>query len=152
MQDLPLKYQGFTVAFQEVPNEVSLVFNISGCPYKCKGCHSPNLWKYQGRYLSEDFDTVIYQYIDLITCVCFMGGNQNMQELKQMLITCKMKGLKTCLYTGCNDINELCDILEYCDYLKLGQYIEELKVDNYISNGVKLATRNQKFYIKGQDY
>lgn len=152
MQNLPLKYQGFTVAFQEVPNEVSLVFNISGCPYKCKGCHSPNLWKYKGRYLSEDFDAVIYQYIDLITCVCFMGGNQNMQELKQMLITCKIKGLKTCLYTGCDDIEELSDILEYCDYLKLGSYKHELRTDDNIQYGVKLATLNQKFLKKGIDY
>ena len=153
MENLPLKYQGYSIVFQEVPNEISLTFNISGCPYKCKGCHSQELWEYKGNILINDFDSIIEKYKNYITCVCFMGGNQNLSELKLILQDIKERyKLKTCLYTGCEDINELRDILDYCDYLKLGRYRELLKIDNYISNGVKLATRNQKFYIKGQDY
>ena len=46
-----LKYINYDIVFQEVPNEISLVFNISGCPHKCEGCHSKYLWEYTGNLI-----------------------------------------------------------------------------------------------------
>ena len=40
-----LKYVNCDIVFQEVPNEVALAINISGCPCHCPGCHSPYLWQ-----------------------------------------------------------------------------------------------------------
>ena len=152
MELLPLKYLGYTIVFQEVPNEISLAINISGCPYKCRGCHSKYLWEYRGNYISEDIDNLLNKYKNYITCVCFMGGDQNIFELKELLKKIKGMKFKTCLYSGCDDINELKYIFEYCDYIKCGRYIEELKTDNNIQYGIKLATSNQKVYKKGVDY
>ena len=45
-----LKYTSYTVVFQEVPDEVSLAFEVSGCPFKCEGCHSPHLWEDVGAH------------------------------------------------------------------------------------------------------
>ena len=61
-----LKYLGYSIVFQEVPNEVSLAVNISGCPHKCEGCHSKYLWEYDGNYISDDIDNLIKKYQDFL--------------------------------------------------------------------------------------
>ena len=100
----PLKYISYAIVFQEVPNETTLAFNISGCPYHCKGCHSQYLWEYEGDNLLENMENIINQYNNYITCVCFMGGDQNIYELGLALKQCKKMGYKTCVYSGLNDI------------------------------------------------
>ena len=142
-----LKFLGYSVAMQEVPNEISLVINISGCPYKCKGCHSKYLWEYKGNYVDAELFGIIKQYENLITCVCFMGGEQNQNELISHLKHIKNKGYKTCLYSGCDDLNYLYSVLPYLDYLKYGSYNEKFLSNNYYSNGLKLASTNQKFLL-----
>jgi anaerobic ribonucleoside-triphosphate reductase activating protein len=135
-----LKYSHYDVVFQEVPNEISLVFNISDCPYKCEGCHSKYLWDYLGSYISNDIDNIIKKYNGLITCVCFMGGDQNIVELTELLFNVKYAyKLKSCVYSGNDNIHTFDNILIYLDYLKVGRYIENL-------GGLDKDTTNQKFY------
>ena len=141
MPNLPLKYTGYTIACQEVPDEVSIVFNISDCPYKCRGCHSQYLWEYVGKYISEDVEDIFLQYEGLATCVCFMGGDQNLLELKDLLAQCKTHKFKTCVYSGSNDISLFKDLYDLIDYLKIGEYKEEL-------GGLKSSNTNQTFYKK----
>ena len=135
-----LKYVGYSIVMQEVPNEISLAINISGCPYRCKGCHSQYLWEYIGSYLADDIDELLNKYDGLISCVCFMGGDQNEEDLIFCLDKIKDKSLKTCLYTGNDSINNLSNqLLKRLDYLKIGRYIEEL-------GGLNCKTTNQKMY------
>lgn len=135
-----LKYTHFDIVFQEVPEEVSLVFNISGCPHKCEGCHSKYLWEYHGEYLSKDIDRILSQYQELITCVCFMGGDQNLQELSKLLYRAKNTyKLKTCVYSGSDDLSLFENLLQFIDYLKIGSYKKEL-------GGLNSPTTNQRFY------
>ena len=115
-----LKYLGYSIVFQEVPDEVTLAINISGCPHKCEGCHSKYLWEYTGNYISDDLSSLINKYKGLITCVCFMGGDQNRDELNELLIRVKHHKLKTALYTGGDDISA--KILDNLDYYKVGRY------------------------------
>lgn len=139
MENLPLKYISYTIAFQEVPNEVSLVINISGCPHHCEGCHSQYLWEYDGEYISKDLDKLISQYDRLISCVCFMGGDQNLVELETLLQIVKSKNLKTCIYSG-RDNKEYFDDILYCiDFLKIGSYKQNL-------GGLNSKTTNQVMY------
>lgn len=152
MENLPLKYLGYTISFQEVPNEISLIFNISGCPYKCKGCHSTYLWEYEGNYLSKDIESIFNEYLGMFTCVCFMGGDTNLIELRELLKLCKSKGLITCIYSGIDNIKPLENCMKYLDFIKYGSYKEELSCDDNICYGVKLATSNQKMLKKGIDY
>ncbi len=152
MGNLPLKYLGYSIALQEVPNEISLVINVSGCPHKCEGCHSQYLWEYKGNYISEDFNNILNFYDGMITCVCFMGGEQNVDELESYLKYVKEYGLKTCLYSGCDSIEEIATLLPYLDWIKVGRYEESLRTDNNIQYGIKLATSNQHIYKKGIDY
>ena len=118
-----LKYLGYSIVFQEVPDEVTLAINISGCPHKCVGCHSKYLWRYEGSYISDDLDSLIDKYKGLITCICFMGGDQNQEELTNLLIQIKQHKLKTALYTGADSISSLdIRVLGNLDYCKTGHY------------------------------
>lgn len=135
-----LKYVGYSIVFEEVPNEISLSISISGCPYKCRGCHSPYLWKDEGRYISEDLRSIIDKNKDYLTCVCFLGGDQNIAELKELLKFIKdCYGLKTCLYSGRDEIKDLKELLSYLDYVKIGSYKSDL-------GGLNSPTTNQKMY------
>ena len=67
MESLPLKYKGASIVLQEVPDEISLAFNVSGCPVKCRGCHSKYFWEYNGELLSQDIDKWLNKYQEYIT-------------------------------------------------------------------------------------
>lgn len=131
-----LKYLGYSIVFQEVPDEVTLAINISGCPHKCEGCHSKYLWEYEGNYISDDLDGLIEKYKGLITCVCFMGGDQNPGDLHRCIYKVKDNNLKVALYTGLDNVAFLGGILEKCDYIKYGHYNAKL-------GGLDCATTNQ---------
>lgn len=140
-----LKYLGYSIVFQEVPNEVTLAINISGCPHRCEGCHSKYLWEYIGNYISDDLESLIKKYDGLITCVCFMGGDQNPDELADMLNTIHQKRLKTALYTGKDSIQHIAfRVLGSLDYCKIGHY-DEAKggLDNKNTNQKMLSWNKQ---------
>jgi anaerobic ribonucleoside-triphosphate reductase activating protein len=125
------------ITFQEVPNEVSLVFSISGCPLRCKGCHSKHLWKERGLELSTwTFLSRIEKYESLITCICFFGGEWEEDKLVELLKLSREKGFKTCLYTGLDDVSDV--IKDNLDFLKTGPWIEKL-------GGLDSITTNQRF-------
>ena len=135
-----LKYLGYSIVFQEVPDEVTLAINISGCPHKCEGCHSKYLWEYKGNYISDDLASLIEKYKGLITCVCFMGGDQNLQELSNLLTIVRSYKLKTALYTGYDQSDDLNRwILAKLDYCKLGHYDDNL-------GGLDKLTTNQRMF------
>ena len=115
-----LKYLSTAIVFQEVPDEISLAINISGCPHQCEGCHSQYLWEYKGNYVSDDIELLIEKYDGYITCVCFMGGDQNLDELNELCRTVHDYGLKCCVYSGSDDLS-IFDV-PYFDYIKIGSY------------------------------
>lgn len=146
-----LKYVGYAITFQEVPDEISLVFNISGCPFRCDGCHSPFLQEYIGNDLLDDIRHVIDKYKDYVSCICFMGGDQNKNDLIKALKICREEYcLKTCLYTGNEDSEYLKDLFQYLDWIKIGKYDKNLLSDNHREFGVKLASTNQHLFKIGE--
>lgn len=137
---LPLKYLGYSVVFQEVPDEISLAINISGCPVKCKDCHSKFLWEYKGNYLKQDIYALLGRYRDYVSCICFMGGNQNPADLECCCNIVHDTGLKTCLYTGYPLSDKLkLFALKNLDYIKVGEYRSDL-------GGLSSRTTNQRMY------
>lgn len=133
-----LKYLGYSIVFQEIPDEVSLAINISGCPHRCEGCHSEYLWEYEGNYIVDDLPKLIEKYNGLITCVCFMGGDQNQKELTELLIDVHKHRLKTALYTGADFLSDLhIHVLGNLDYCKIGRYDKNL-------GGLNNKSTNQK--------
>ena len=71
-----LKYIDTDIVFQELPDEVTLAVNLSGCPCRCPGCHSSHLWGDAGCELTDEaLDSLIEQQRQDITAVSFMGGD-----------------------------------------------------------------------------
>lgn len=56
-----LRFHNYDIVFQEIPYEVTLAINISGCPNRCKGCHSPHLWNDIGKVLDESSIAVLME-------------------------------------------------------------------------------------------
>lgn len=133
-----LKYLKTDIVFQEVPNEISLCFTITGCKLGCKGCHSVELWdETNGESLdNETFMHWLNKYTGLISCVLFMGGEWQPQALIEKLKIARTHGLKTCLYSGQKHIPQ--NITHYLDYLKTGDW-------NAQSGGLNSPTTNQIF-------
>lgn len=135
-----MNFYNIDVVLQEVPGEISICFNITGCNLRCKGCHSPFLWKIDN---GEELTSKVYletlsKYKNFATCVLFMGGEWHQEELIKNLRIAKKSGYKTCLYTGL-DINDISPkILKQLTWLKYGQWKEQF-------GGLDSDTSNQKF-------
>lgn len=132
------KYFNTMVVFEEVPNEISLAINISNCPCKCKGCHSPFLWKDIGTNLTlKELERLIVKN-DGITCVCLMGGDCDHNYVCELAEFIKVNhpDLKVCWYTGRDELD--CDTKNF-DYIKIGHYNAEL-------GSLDKKTTNQRFY------
>ncbi|MBR4589885.1 MAG: 4Fe-4S cluster-binding domain-containing protein [Bacteroidaceae bacterium] len=135
-----IKYTDAQITFREVPNEISLSINISNCPYRCIGCHSPYLQKDIGKELTIDvLKKLIDENKDKVTCVTFLGDGGNIKEIAQFVKYCNDLGYLTCLYTGSTDMDEIVNECEVLDFIKIGPYIKE-------KGGLDSPTTNQRFY------
>ncbi len=126
------------IAFQEVPDEVSLAFTISGCPLRCEGCHSQDTWcADNGDDLNlARFAGYLKLYEGMFSCVLFFGGEWNAPHLIELLDYAKKQGLKTCLYSGMEKIPNR--ISTHLDYLKTGCWQPKL-------GGLDSKQTNQRF-------
>ena len=131
-----MKIFNYEITTLEVPNELSICFNVCGCNVNCKNCHSPHLQNINnGTNMNfNDLKNIIDKYASYVSCVCFMGGEWFLEELINILKYIKQVGLKTCLYTGQNNADNL---VTYLDYLKTGNY-------NYKLGGLESEKTNQK--------
>lgn len=134
-----LRFINYSIVFQEIPEEITLAINISGCTNKCKGCHSTYLWENIGDILDEcALRALIETYKNAITCVCFMGGDNAPEEIEQLAKFVRNFKLKIAWYSGKDTFPESCSLKNF-DFIKLGKYIEAL-------GGLQSHTTNQKFY------
>lgn len=124
---------------QEVPGEISLALSISGCPLRCKGCHSAETRdpKFGHELTVEKLKELISKHKH-ITCVLFYGGEWNTPYLKELIKVVKRYSLKVCLYTGL-ELDEIdASLLELLDFIKVGRYIEKY-------GGLDSPSTNQMF-------
>lgn len=133
------------VVFQECPDEIALCFSFYGCPLRCDGCHSEELWnKEGGAELSlEIFKQYLKRYDGLITAVVFFGGEWNPHSLQALLRQAKESKLKTCLYTGLNHVSR--HLRSYLNFAKIGPWRTAF-------GGLSNPHSNQRFYklVDGQ--
>lgn len=141
-----LKCYSYDIVCQEIPDEITLAVNISCCPNRCPGCHSPWLWEDSGEPMSEEFlASLIGKYEAAITCFCFMGGDAEPSEIEHLArwIKTKYPDKKTAWYSGSEKIADGFDI-SVLDYVKIGPYREAL-------GGLKSPTTNQALYMIESD-
>ena len=142
-----MKVASFDIVFQEIPGEVTLALNLSNCPCHCPGCHSPHLAQDIGEPLNEELlDGLIARYGAMITCVAFMGGDANTEEVAKWAAWIKRAGLKTAWYSGRTSFpsEPRTPSQHSFDYVKLGPYVEAL-------GGLKSPTTNQRLYKRVGD-
>lgn len=135
-----LKYVDTKVVFAEIPDEITLAINISGCPCNCKGCHSSYLAKDIGEPLDLQHLTNLIDSNKGITCVCIMGGDANPSEVDDIAQDIKeyYPELKVGWYSGRQELDKDIELGNF-DYIKLGPYIEEF-------GPLNSRTTNQRFY------
>ena len=149
-----LKVASFDIVFQEIPGEVTLALNLSNCPCHCPGCHSQHLAEDIGEPVNEELlDGLLARYGSMITCVAFMGGDAEPEEVARWAKYVKGLrvtgyglrdtgyGLRTAWYSGRMAFPT--DETAF-DYVKLGPYIESL-------GGLKSEKTNQRFYKRVGD-
>ena len=163
-----LKVASFDIVFQEIPGEVTLALNLSNCPCHCPGCHSQHLAEDIGEPLTEELlGGLIDRYGTMITCVAFMGGDAEPEEVARLAewvkgVRVTGNGLRTAWYSGRPALPEsltakrsysdngltVITVLQRSglpyDFVKLGPYIESL-------GGLKSPTTNQRFYKRTPD-
>lgn len=134
---------------------------LSGCRMgkHCPGCHNSEAWSFDvgtpwiGHILQINKD--LQQFGGCIKRIFILGGeplDQDPDEFSLFIAGLKEFNKELWLFTR----YELEDIPEVTrqqfDYIKTGPYKEELSVDNYICDGIKLATENQKVLKRERDY
>ena len=140
MGDL-MRYSGLIRNDLAAAPGVSVSFFTQGCPHRCKGCHNPETWDFNGgkeftpRVLNEIYDALCANGIERNFCI--MGGEPMCEEnlfLTYMVLEEVKKHfpqVKVYLWTGyyyedlLNNSNpKIGLILELVDVLIDGPYIE----------------------------
>lgn len=115
---------------------VCVSFWTQGCPFKCKGCHNPQTWDFDGgKDLPNDIKGQIVKAIsdnNITRNFSILGGEplceQNIELVKEILLAVKAAypHIKVFLWTG-YELEDIKDtfILEKVDVLITGPYIEE---------------------------
>ena len=139
-----MKYSGLILNDFTAAPGVSVSFFVQGCPFKCKGCHNPEAWDFEGGL--EFTNNTLNQIITGLTAngikrnLAIMGGEPLCQEnlFLTVLVINEVKrqlpDTKIYIWTGylyedlLNDNNvRIQSILNSIDCLIDGPYIEELR-------------------------
>ena len=136
-----LRYIDTDIVFQELPDEVTLAINLSGCPCRCPGCHSKHLWSNGGEELTDTvLDAMVERENGRITAVSFMGGDASPFEVNNLAehLRDRFPKLHTAWWSGRTTLSGHVDINNF-DYIKLGPYLAHL-------GGLRSPRTNQHLY------
>lgn len=140
-----MKYKDVMVTFSEIPDEITLCVNISGCPIHCPECHSKYLWDNIGNDLTFDTLEELIEANQGITCLCLMGGDQDPDTIWMLglLMETYHPNIKTAWYSGKQEMPELSPEFFFrgipFDYIKLGPY-------NSKNGPLNSKSTNQRMY------
>jgi anaerobic ribonucleoside-triphosphate reductase activating protein len=121
-----LRFSSFDIVFQEIPDETTLAINLTGCPNRCMGCHSPHLQENGGELLTEE---VLLQLLDgygsMVTCVCFMGGDNEPSEVERLATLVHARSnLKVGWYSGKPELPPQISLRPF-QFIKVGPFLEQ---------------------------
>ena len=139
-----MKYSGLILNDITAAPGLCVTFFVQGCPHRCKGCHNPETWDFEG---GKEFTTgTLNEIISGLTAqgiqrnFCIMGGeplcdeNAFLTYLVAREVKEKVPGTKIYIWSGytyeqlmnMND-HKVQDCLEMADYLIDGPYIDSLR-------------------------
>lgn len=138
---LPVVNKGITLT--EIPNRISVFFEIGNCTCHCDGCHSPELWDTNytrpNMTVQEIVDYVDEQYKLGANAVVLMGGMNNKDVSKDVftLLLLELSTRQVGIYVGSDDLEWL--PLLPVRWIKAGGYEKD-------KGGLDSPTTNQRFY------
>ena len=135
-----LKYYSSAVVFQEIPDEITLAIEITGCPHRCQDCHSPWLREDIGEPLTPSVLLDLVKQHPDISCVCFMGGDASHSYICYLADVLRLNAphLKIAMYSGDDKVNKV--FFRVLDYYKVGSYQPE-------KGPINQESTNQRLYI-----
>lgn len=123
---------------------------FQGCPFRCKGCHNPELQTFEGGIKTTTSKVMreIIKHIDWYDSVAIMGGEPLAQEraLTDLLRRIRLVNLKVWLYTGYRIEEVLSEIKALCDVIVAGPYVEELKTRGFPASSNQVVWRKAVSY------
>lgn len=143
---------------------ISVTFFTQGCPHKCKGCHNPETWDFNGG--KEFTPEVLYSIYDALEAngiersFCVMGGEPMCEQ--NLFLTCLVlqnvknhfPQVKIYLWTGYyyEELLKISDpkiglILDMVDVLIDGPYEEK---NRDITLKMRGSTNQSVIYLKGE--
>lgn len=135
-----LKYVDSQVTFAEIPYEITLCINISGCKNACPECHSAYLALDIGEILNNAAIDKLILNNRGISAICLMGGDNDPTAIETLVEYIKIKypELKIGWYSGKQKLVKEIN-LKNLDFIKLGPYKKECGPLNN-------KDTNQRFY------
>lgn len=134
-----LKYLNTQVTFAEVPDEITLCINITGCKNGCKNCHSSYLAQDIGTELTFNEIRKLVKKNSGVSCIALMGGDAEPKRINDLAsFIMHHYSLKVAWYSGRQELSKDIDLGNF-DYIKLGPYKEEF-------GPLNSRTTNQRFY------
>lgn len=139
-----MRYAGITYNDILAAPGISVSVFLQGCPLRCKGCHNPETWDFNGgkEFTAQTLDSLIeaINANGIMRNLCLMGGeplapeNRFTSELIIQEVRRAYPDIKIYVWTGylLEDLRELDDpklkyILNNIDCLIDGPYVEELR-------------------------
>lgn len=139
-----MKYSGLIRNDLAAAPGISVSFFVQGCPHKCKGCHNPETWDFNG---GKEFTQAVLDEIiealranDVERSFCIMGGEPLCEEniflvyLVLQYVKQHLPNTKIYVWTGYyydellkRSEPKLHLILGMADYLIDGPYIESMR-------------------------
>lgn len=143
-----MKYYNYGVTFSEIPDEITLIINITNCPFKCEECHSPHLREDIGGELTLAVLNDLVEKEDGVSCIVFMGGDHGNNLISLWDVSKEFKiqhpNIKTAWYSGWEFHPNIFNDNKTFDYIKVGPYKKEL-------GALDSPTTNQRLYQWGGD-
>ncbi len=132
-----MKAESSLVTFVEIPDEINLCLNITGCPFNCPECFEPWLKKYHGEDVTIDYIKGLIAKNRGVSCVVFLGGDAYIEQICNLSALIRECGLKVAMYSGRPVI--VPELVEALDYYKVGPY-------DPVCGPLNLKTTNQRLY------
>ena len=110
---------------------------VQGCPHHCKGCHNEHTWSFDGGYDSSVERILEEAAKDKLLCGVTLSGGEPFTQAEALTVLAKgahAMGLNVFCYTGYTFEQlqsmfyahpEYRELLEQCDWLVDGRFIEE---------------------------
>lgn len=144
---------------------ISVSFFTQGCPHRCKGCHNPETWDFNGgKEFTQDTLREIVEALEangIERSLCIMGGEPLCEENTLLVLMTlqyvkqRLPETKVYIWTGYyydellkkND-PKISLILDLADYLIDGPYVESMRD---ISLQMRGSSNQSIIELKGEE-